>query len=103
MDISIFSRGITIGKRAVQVQIKKIAAPTQVTILINNERRFEMNLTVEKGDQVKRGQVIAEDVKGFSKHATISGTIESVEDLTKPTSEKIKAVGIKSDDQNESI
>lgn len=81
----------------------RLPVPDEVCIPMSMHIGRPAKIIVKRGDAVKVGQVIGER-DGFLSvpvHASVSGTVSKVEDMTMSTGQRIPAVYIKSDGLNE--
>lgn len=81
----------------------RLSVPDEVCIPMSMHIGKPAKVVVKRGDEVKRGQLIGES-DGFVSvpvHASISGTVSKIDEITMSTGQKVPAVFIKSDGLNE--
>ncbi len=81
----------------------RIPVPDEVCIPMSMHIGKPSKIVVKRGDEVKVGTLIGER-DGFVSvpvHASVSGTVSKIEDITMSTGQKVPAVFIKSDGLNE--
>ncbi|MFC1569625.1 electron transport complex subunit RsxC [bacterium] len=85
--------------------IEKAPLPKQVIIPLQQHIGAPTECIVEKGDHVKKGQSLSKAKTFISVpvHASISGTVKSIEILPHPLGTKSLAVVIESDDEDKSF
>ncbi|MGI6038273.1 MAG: electron transport complex subunit RsxC [Limnochordia bacterium] len=83
--------------------IEKMPLPAQVTIHLQQHVGSPGKPVVEKGDEVKLGQIIGEADAFVSAyvHASVSGTVLAVEPRLHPTGGEVTAVVIENDGQDQ--
>ncbi len=82
--------------------IEEMPLPSEVVLPVSQHIGAPASVVVEKGDEVKKGQVIAE-AGGFVSvpvHASISGTVKAIEPRYSPLGMKVKSVVIESDGED---
>ncbi|MCF8009491.1 MAG: electron transport complex subunit RsxC, partial [Halanaerobiales bacterium] len=82
--------------------LKTAAYPNQVVIPLQQHIGAPLKPIVKQGDSVKRGQKIG-DTDSFVAapvHASISGTVKSIEKVLVPSGQKVMSIIIKTDDQD---
>ncbi|MBR1731578.1 MAG: RnfABCDGE type electron transport complex subunit C, partial [Ruminococcus sp.] len=81
----------------------RLPVPDEVCIPMSMHIGKPARIVVKRGDEVKLGQLIGEQ-DGFVSvpvHASVSGTVSKIEDITMSTGQRVPAVFIKSDGKNE--
>ncbi|MFW5988381.1 MAG: hypothetical protein ACOCQA_02965, partial [bacterium] len=89
-----------------KLAIKKMPFPDRVIIPTRQHIGKPGNIIVEKGDYVKRGQCLVEEVEGFSArlHASISGEIIDIVEMQDASDNKVNSIIIeKKNDGNDQI
>ncbi len=91
-------KNLSAGKK-----IEEPPLPKTVCIPLAQHIGAPCEARVEKGQKVKKGEVIADSQAFVSApiHASISGTVTAVQDYPHPSGKKIKAVIIESDEKDE--
>lgn len=82
--------------------IEEMPISSEVVLPVSQHIGAPASVVVEKGDEVKKGQVIAE-AGGFVSvpvHASISGTVKAIEPRYTPLGMKVKSVVIESDGED---
>ncbi len=84
-------------------QLKKPSPPEEVAVPIQQHIGAPLELMIEKGDEVKKGQKLADSEAFVSApvHATISGEVKSIEKVVAPSGEKVTAVKISASDSDQ--
>ncbi len=82
--------------------IETMALPSEVALPVRQHIGAPAKIIVSKGDQVKKGQVVAE-AGGFVSapvHATVSGTVKAIEARYTPVGMKVDCVVIENDGED---
>lgn len=84
--------------------IKELAVPSRLTFLMSQGGRGTTP-SVQKGDKVKKGQIIGQSEEFFSSpiHSSVSGEVESIERVLNQRGEYETAVIIKNDYREDEI
>ncbi|SDL95497.1 electron transport complex subunit RsxC [Halarsenatibacter silvermanii] len=84
-------------------QLEKPSPPEEVAVPIQQHIGAPLELMIEKGDEVKKGQKLADSEAFVSApvHATISGEVKSIEKVATPSGEKVTAVRITASDSDQ--
>jgi H+/Na+-translocating ferredoxin:NAD+ oxidoreductase subunit C len=83
--------------------LERFAATSELTLYLSQHIGAPARAAVEKGDTVKKGQVIAE-AGGFVSapvHAPVSGTVKAIEPRPHPLGRKLPAIIIENDGNDE--
>ncbi len=79
MDISLFDRGIRLGRVVPPTAIQSLPAPDTVRLALAQSSGQPSVPVVEKGDEVKQGQLVAEGAAPL--HTPIAGKVVGIEEL----------------------
>ena len=83
--------------------IERFPAPPEVVLYLSQHIGAPAHAVVEKGDVVKKGEAVGE-ASGFVSvpvHASVSGTVKAVEPRPHPLGQKVQAVIIENDGNDE--
>ncbi len=92
MDISLTGRGVRLGRAAPPDGIQLMPAPSKVLLPLRQSSGAPSVAVVEKGDEVKLGQLVAEGAAPL--HSPIAGTVVGIEDLPAPDGHPVAAMFI---------
>ena len=87
------------NKNTRRCQVEKMPPPAKVTIPMSQHIGAPCLPLVKAGDKVDRGQIIGDVAAGLGcpVHASVSGTVDKIVEITTPAGSRVKAVTIISD------
>lgn len=97
-----FRGGIRIeeNKRTKRSAVVKMPAPETVSISLSNDEENSCVPTVNIGDKVEWGQSLCTSENGYTVHASVSGIISDIKQITDEVGKKVTRVVIKNDGEN---
>jgi electron transport complex protein RnfC len=96
MDISLTGRGVRLGRAAPPDAIQTMPAPRKVLLPLRQASGAPSVAVVEKGDEVKLGQLVAEGPAPL--HSPIAGTVAGIEELPAPDGHPVAVLVIEAAD-----
>jgi electron transport complex protein RnfC len=105
MDVSLFERGIRLPRLVPPSPVVEMPPPSRVELLLQQSAGPKCSPVVKEGDQVRKGQLVAEGRIGGAAdlHTPICGVVRGFEDLVAPDGSVSRAVVVEADGREEEV
>jgi electron transport complex protein RnfC len=101
MDISLSGRGVSLSRALTPAAIQELPAPATVRLPLRQASGALCIPVVEKGDEVKRGQLVAEGPAPL--HSPIAGSVTGIEAIPSADGGEISVLVIAADDGGKTV
>ncbi|MBD3337350.1 MAG: hypothetical protein GF355_17695, partial [Candidatus Eisenbacteria bacterium] len=103
MDVSLLGHGIRLPKLVPPGPMLEMRPPRKVNLLLQQSAGPTCAPVVDEGDEVKRGQTVAEGARweAADLHTPVCGVVKGFEDLVAPDGTPTRAMIVEADGRNE--